>query len=155
MTEQGKLTFTVTATEGATFEVWTLANGKLKSLGKTKLKLGKEQTTCTGNISGLSLEVGTEYYVSMTAAKTTANTKGSVFYSVSATLTPQNESSLAMPETSSVASALAMPETSDSLAMTDSLSFGQYNVDALADASASALADLDDKSGWLNISSLA
>jgi hypothetical protein len=72
----------------------------------------------------------------MTATKTTANTKGSVFYKVTATLTPQNESSF------------AMPETADALAMTDSLSFGQYNVDALADASASSLADLDDKSAW-------
>ena len=111
VTEKGKLSFTVTATEGATFEVWTLANGKMKSLGKTKLKLGKNTTTCTGTVSNLLLDVGTEYYVSMTAAKTTANTKGSVFYNVSATLTPQNASSLTMPETASVASALAMPET--------------------------------------------
>ena len=42
-----------------------------------------------------------------------------------------------------VSSALAMPETADSLAMTDSLSFGQYAAsDVLADASAASLADL-------------
>ena len=155
VTEKGKLTFTVTATEGATFEVWTLANGKMKSLGKTKLKLGKNQTTCTGSVSNLSLEVGTEYYVSMTAAKTTANTKGSVFYNVSATLTPQNASSLAMPETASVVSALSMPEISDSLAMTDSLSFSQTASDALASASASTFAELTDKSSLLNLNMLA
>jgi len=132
--DKGKLTFTITATESATFEVWTLNNGKLKSLGKSKLK--KNGTIYEGEVSNLSLDVDKEYYVSMTATKTTANTKGSVFYNVSATLTPQN------------ASSLAMPETADALAMTDSLSFGQYNVDALADASASALADLDDKSAW-------
>ena len=41
-----------------------------------------------------------------------------------------------------VSSALAMPEA-DSLAMTDSLSFGQYaDADVLADASAASLADL-------------
>ena len=32
-------------------------------------------------------------------------------------------------------SSLAMPETSDELAMTDSLSFGQYDTDVLADPS--------------------
>jgi hypothetical protein len=36
--DKGKLTFTITATESATFEVWTLNNGKMKSLSKTKLK---------------------------------------------------------------------------------------------------------------------
>ena len=52
-----------------------------------------------------------------------------------------------------------MPEP-DSLAMTDSLnltdasSFGGYDTDALADASASSLSELDDKAGWLNIASL-
>ena len=51
------------------------------------------------------------------------------------------------------ASGLAMPET-DTLAMTDALSFGQ-NADALADVSASSLAELDDKSAWQNIVSLA
>ena len=109
------------------------------SLGKAKLKLEQDETVCTGTVSNLSLEVGTEYYVSMTAAKTTANAKGSVFYNVSAALTPQNASSLAMPETSSVSSSLAMP---------DALSFGGYDADLLADASASALAELDGKAAW-------
>ena len=31
------------------------------------------------------------------------------------------------------------------------LSIGQYDTDALADASASALADLDDKSRWMSL----
>ena len=35
------------------------------------------------------------------------------------------------------------------------LSIGGYDADALADASTSSSADLDDKSGWLNIASLA
>ena len=39
--------------------------------------------------------------------------------------------------------------------MTDSLSFGQYDVDALADASASSLAELDDRSSWQNLGMLA
>ena len=50
---------------------------------------------------------------------------------------------LAMPETASEAASLAMPET-DSFGMTDALNFGQYaDADALANASASSLADLD------------
>ena len=80
----------------------------------------------------------------MTAAKTTANAKGSVFYNVTATLTPQNASSLTMPETASAASALSMPDT---------LSFGSCDMADLA--SASSLAELNDKSAWLNIASLA
>jgi hypothetical protein len=39
--------------------------------------------------------------------------------------------------------------------MTDSLSLGRYDADVLTGASASSLADLDDKTGWLNISMLA
>ena len=50
--------------------------------------------------------------------------------------------------------ALSMPET-DTLGISDDLSFGQYDADVLADASASALAGLDDKTGWINIASLA
>ncbi len=57
--------------------------------------------------------------------------------------------------------ALAMPETDglaassdSSLNLTDALSIGQYDADVLADASASSLAGLDDKAGWLNIVSL-
>ncbi len=146
VTEQGKLSFTVTATEGATFEVWTLANGKMKSLGKAKLKLGADETVCTGTVSNLSLEVGTEYYVSMTAKSTKANASGSVFYNVTATLEPSDMASLAMPETST---ANALIDTA--LNLTDSLSFSGYDVDALASASTSALADLDDKSGWQSL----
>ena len=58
------------------------------------------------------------------------------------------------PLSASEASSLAMPET-DSLGISDALSFGQYDTDVLADASTSALAELDDKSAWLNIASLA
>ena len=55
------------------------------------------------------------------------------------------------PLSASEASSLAMPGTSDALTMTDALSFGSYDTDVLADASASALADLDDKAGWMNL----
>ena len=50
----------------------------------------------------------------------------------------------------------ALPEVADiSLNTQDVLNFSQYDGDVLADVSASALADLDDKTGWLNISTMA
>ena len=83
-----------------------------------------------------------KYFVSM---QSTGAKKGAeVFYNVTLGLTPPPD-----------ASALAMPETSDELAMSDALIFGGYDADVFADASASSLAELDDKSAWLNIASLA
>ena len=35
--------------------------------------------------------------------------------------------------------------------MSDALSFGQYDADALAGASAASLAELDDKSAWQDL----
>ena len=43
-----------------------------------------------------------------------------------------------------------MPET-DTLGISDALSFGSYDTDALADASASDLTELDDKTGWMSL----
>jgi hypothetical protein len=81
--------------------------------------------------------------------------KGNVYYNVTATIFSVNDAT-------DTADALAMPETDSlnaladsSLNLTDALSFGSYDTDALANTSASALADLDDKSGWLDIASLA
>ena len=79
-----------------------------------------------------------KYFVSV---QSVGAAKGaSVYYNVKATMTP-------LPP----ASALAMPETDD-LNLTDALSFGQYaaDADALADASASSLSDLDGISAWQN-----
>ena len=50
----------------------------------------------------------------------------------------------------STSAALSMPEE-DSLGISDAPSFGQYDVDVLAGASASALAELDDKTGWQSL----
>jgi autotransporter passenger strand-loop-strand repeat protein len=93
-----------------------------------------------------------KYFVSVQSVG--AKKGASVYYNVWATLTSFDESALTMPETASDASALAMPET-DSLGISDALNFGNCDSDALADLSASSLADLDDKAGWLNIASLA
>ena len=59
-----------------------------------------------------------------------------------------------MPDSSAaVASSLALQETSDSLGISDSLSFGGYDADVLTNAS--ALAELDDKSAWQDLVRLA
>ena len=112
---------------------------KMETLQTTKLKLAKGEKTVeitTNAIAGL--EAG-EYYVSMTAKNTKPNDKGNVFYNVTATLNH------------SVADALAMPETSDALAVTDALSFNRFDADAVADASMSALAELNGSSAWRNL----
>jgi len=158
LSSDGNLSFDLKATGNATFVVYKKGekNGKktLDVIQKTKLTLKKGETDIEKSTALLTGLKAGDYYVSMTAKSTKANASGSVFYNVTATLTPQNPSSLAMPETDSAASSLAMPEA-DSLGISDALSFGGFNADVLADASASALADLDDKSGWLNIASLA
>ncbi len=145
LTTSGNLSFTLTATGDATFVVYRKTQDKkgkdkMETLQTTKLKLAKgEKTveTATALLSGL--EAG-EYCISMTAKSTAANAKGCVFYNVSATLTPQNASSLAMPELSG-----------SSLNLTDSLSFGQYDTAAFADISSVSLAELTDKSAWQNM----
>ena len=128
-----------------------------KSIQTLKLKVGKdEETTETARKTvTLKSEENVTYYVSVKATNT--KKMPSVYYNVSYAVVSEKAPApaLAMPETDSVASALAMPETSDNLGISDALSFGGYHADVIADASASALAELDDKSGWMNIASLA
>ena len=143
----GDLYFKIKATGDATFTVYRKGQDKkgndtLEAIQTTKLTLEKGKTVVEKFTDVLSDLTAGEYYVSMTAKNTKANDKGNVFYNVTATLDP------------SVSSALSMPET-DTLGISDALSFGQYDTDALASASASSLAGLDDKSDWLNIASLA
>ena len=148
LASDGNLSFDLKATGGATFVVYRKGQDKkgndtLETIQTTKLTLAKGASVVEKTTELLTgIEAG-EYYISMTASDTSTTSKGSVFYNVTASLAP------------SLGDALAMPETSDALAMTDSLSFGNYDADALASASTSSLADLDDKSGWMNIASLA
>jgi len=152
LTSGGSLSFDLKATGDATFSVYrkTEKKGKLtlETIQTTKLTLAKNTsvvTTTTNVLTGLKAG---EYYVSMTAKNTKASDKGSVFYNVTANAVLSG----------SVSSALAMPEmelATSSLSSQDALSFGQYDTDALANASSSALNGLDDKTGWTNIASLA
>ena len=147
MASDGKLYFKLEATGDATFTFYRKGQDKkgndtLDAIQTTKLTLEKGKTVVEKFTDVLLDLTAGEYYVSMTAKNTKANDKGSVFYNVTATLDPSASSSLAMPET-------------DNLGISDALSFTSLNADVLADASASALTELDDKSGWLNISMLA
>ena len=155
LASDGKLYFKLEATGDATFVVYRKGQDKkgndtLDVIQTTKLTLEKGKTVVEKFTDVLSDLTAGEYYVSMTAKNTKPNDNGSVFYNVTATLEPSVASPLSMPE-SSGADALA----DTSLNLTDALSFDSYDADVLADASASALADLDVKSGWMNIASLA
>ena len=143
LASDGKLSFHLEATGNATFTFYRKGQDKkgndtLETVQTSKLALAKGSKTVAQTMDIQStLEAG-EYYVSMAAKSTKANDKGSVFYNVTAFFSDSPSSSLAMPE-------------ADSLAMTNSLSFGGYDADALASASASSLAGLDDKSAWQNL----
>ena len=149
--QKGSLSFEISALAGVTFEIWQKdkdrrGNNILNSvMKKTTISVKDYSVGNTEKTTAITLDAG-EYYISVTAQKTTANEKGSAFYNVTAFFTAE----------AVVNDSLAMPET-DSLAMADELGFGQYGTDALADVSAAASLDagLDGKSAWLNIASLA
>ena len=137
----GDVTFTIDTTGAGTFAVYrnNEAKKKLEVIGKVEIKADRK----TGSVTATGLVAGEDYFISMTAKNTKANDKGSVFYNVTAAMDPADADALAMPEPD----ALAMPE--------DALSFGRYDADALAGASAASLAELDGNAVRLNIASLA
>ncbi|MBO7659873.1 MAG: hypothetical protein J6T65_11290, partial [Clostridia bacterium] len=154
------VTFSLTATGDATLEVFKVTKKgedkyTKKSIQTLKLKVGDDEEKTEQARKTVTLEYKDDafYYISVKATNT--KKMPMVYYNVSYTIESMGEASaLSMPETASAASALAMPET-NSLGISDALSFGGYDADVLADASASSLAELDDKSAWLNIASLA
>ena len=147
-----KVKFTVTASGAAKFVVYSLTktgkdkNGnptyKLKTVLTKTLKKKKNGNayiySATTKTVSLSAVENRTYFI---AVKSTTAAKGkTAYYNVT----------LDFLETAA-GSVLAMPETSDRLlAMPDAMSFGQYDADALADASASSLADLGESSVRLN-----
>ena len=125
LTADGNLSFNLKTSGNATFAVYKKGKDKkgndtLETIQTTKLTLAKGESIVEKTTDALlGLEAG-EYYISMTAKSTKSNNTGSVFYNVTATLEP------------SLGDALAMPETSDSLGISDALSFSQYDTDVLA-----------------------
>ena len=157
LNDDASLSFGIEAVDAAKLTVWKY-DEKKKKLVSVKSKNLKRwcynnddddgNTTYYGNyeaeIDNLQLEAG-DYWFSVES--TNAKSEGNAFYSISVWMFPIHASYDSQ--------SLSMPETADcGPDLVDELSFGQYAPDVLADASASALADLDGKSAWLNIASL-
>ena len=143
-----KLSLKVTATDAVSLVVYGLQkNGTLKALKTVKSKNN------VAELNDFELKAksapGGQFFLGVTS--TNAKKGSAAYYNLDVvSVSGQNP-----PLSSSEASSLSMPETSDALAISDALSFGGYDADVFADASASSLAELDDKSAWLNIASLA
>jgi autotransporter passenger strand-loop-strand repeat protein len=131
VTQNLKTSFTVEATDAAKFTVYQIVNnnGKysLKSV-KSKALAKQKDGTFKATLSIVSLKSGNDYCVCMTS--TNAKKGGNAYYNVTYTAVSADSAALTMPET-------------DSLAMPGSLSFGRYDADALADASAASLLQND------------
>jgi len=144
----GLYNFKIDTTGKAKFTVYSMTrkNGKWtqKVLGSQTIKdlNGAAGATLKKDVQLTATSEDVRYFVSMQAADTKKSPE--VYYNVTAVATV----------TSSNAAVLAMPE-SDKWSVSDALSFASSGSDLLADASSSSLADLDDKTGWLNIASLA
>ena len=140
------VTFSLSATNDATLEIVKVTQSGTKytqkSVKTAKYKAGSDAATAKVH---LEVKDNVSYYVSVKATnvkKTSVDPR--TYYDVSYEVVPKD------------GAALAMPETSDALAMTDSLSFGQYaDADVLANASASTLADFDGISAMQNLTTLA
>ena len=127
------LSLKVTATDAVSLTLYGLKNGKVTSIKSVKSKHNVAEI----NDFTFTEKNGTEFYVGVEATNATKGEKA--WYNVEV-----------VSFSGAAADALYMPET-DSLAIADSLSFGNYGADALVDASVSALAKLDDKSGWQSL----
>ncbi len=129
------VTFSLTATNDATLEIVKVTQSGTKYTKKllqtVKYKQGSDTATSKKAVH-LEIKDGVSYYVSVK----TANTK-------KASVDPRTYYNVTYAMDSYETAALAMLETSDALAMTDRLSFGQYEAGALPDATASFLAELE------------
>ena len=162
LSANAKLSFSIEAADASRFVIYSLTEKKgkytLKAVQTTTLKKAKGDVEYSATTKALSLAAG-EYYISMQS--TNAKKGGAAYYNVSLNADACSDLPTAV-SAAQDANALSMPETSgpDVLAdtvlnLTDSLSFSRLDTDVLTDASASALSELEGKSGWLNIASLA
>ena len=152
LSSAANLSFSLTAADAAKFVIYKLVEGTgkksgtftLKSLQSTKLKKSKGASIYTADTKALALDEG-EYFISMES--TNSKKGGAAYYKVEL-----NTTNCAGLPTAVLAAhdadALAMPET-DSLGISDALSFGGYDADALADVS--SFNDLNGQSDWLNL----
>jgi hypothetical protein len=128
-----------------TYNAWT---GKYVAKAVTALTVAHSRNRNDSYVSNLlsakvklTEDANTHYFVAMQSTGA-AKYGDSVYYNVTLNNLTSGRASLAMPET-------------DSLGISDAMSFGQKDMDALADASASSLSELDDKSAGQLLSMLA
>ena len=140
--------FKVDAKDQAKFVIYSYdkATNKMKALQTSKLKkIGDNNYSIT--TATYTFKTAGEYYIAVTS--TNAKKGGNAYYNVTLASTSITAADLVNSD------ALAMPETSSGLNQTDDLSFAQNDAAVLAGASVASLADLDDKSAWQNITTLA
>ena len=144
------VSFKVDAKDQASFVIYSYdkAANKVKALQTSKLK--KDGDIYTVTTAEYTFKEAGDYFIAVTS--TNAKKGGNAYYNVELVSTNVTTADL-LGDT--LTADLAMPETASGLNLTDDLSFGQYGADALADASASNLAELDDKSDWQNLAKLA
>ena len=142
-----KLSLTVTATDAVSLVVYGLQkNGTLKALKTVKSKNNVAELV-NFELKAKSAPGG-QFFLGVNS--TNAKKGSKAYYNVDVVNVSGQEASALL--SASEASSLSMPET-DTLAMTDILSFGQYDTDVLADVS--SLNDLNGPSDWLNLTILA
>ena len=154
----GTASFNVVANDAAKFVVYQLSynkNGEVtgtKAIQTVTLKLNKTtgQYEMPVNTKACEFKEAGDYYLSVQS--TNAKKGGNAYYNVTlidTSITPPTPVAVDSLDMDSFSAA------DTGLNTQDTLSFGQYDADVLADASASALADLDGKSAWQNLASLA
>ena len=159
-----KMSFYITADDAVKLTVFTLTEGskgwkpdaalltatvRPKKTGTKKTAETKE-CTFTGNVEK-------KYFLSVQSLNAKMGGPGADYRISVKTFEPVMTAALEEPLGGVDACSLDMPEAADAgLNIQDELNFGQYAApDVLAYASAASLAELDDKSNWLNIASLA
>jgi len=139
------------------FGIYSIVRKTSKTYTTKKIFEKKETADADGKFSistgALSFMGGNNYVIIVQS--TTAKNCGYAKYSVTLnTYNVANKSALEWDDVSEQSTgSLAMPETSDSLAMTDSLSLGNYGADALADVS--GIESLNGQSDLLKLGSIA
>jgi len=163
VSENAKMSFSVTADDAVKFTVFTLTEGKngwkqntLLSVTVKPKKTGSAQTVETKEYA-FSGKLAGHYFYSVQSLNAKKAGPGANYQVSVNTFLPASVDikDALVPLDGADACALAMPETSDSLGISDALSLGGYDADVLADASAVSLAGLNGQSDLLGLATLA
>lgn len=148
--EAGSALFGVMATGMANLVICVLDNRNREVSSRTyKLVQNQDAGLYEVAANAKAYEFRSEGYYYIKVEATDTKKEPEVYYNVMVADTdiPATADALDMPDFSGIAE--SGPD------LTDALSFGRYDADALAEVSASSLAEPADKSPWLNIATLA